>query len=59
MLPDPDLEHLMRQETVCRGCQTEDLGTLVCWHCFKYRDDIQPLKYWPHGVASWLNLANP
>jgi hypothetical protein len=29
-----------RNETVCRGCgKAKGAGDLVCWGCFKYRED--------------------
>ena len=41
------LEERARTETVCRGCNGEKgTGLIVCWPCFKYREDIVPFKYW-------------
>ena len=35
------LEERARTETVCRGCNGEKgTGLIVCWPCFKYREDI-------------------
>ena len=35
-----------RTETVCRGCGGEkEAGLIVCWPCFKYREDVVPFKY--------------
>lgn len=34
-----------RQLDVCVGCgKPKEPGLLVCWDCFKYREDIWPLK---------------
>ena len=50
-----ELEEQARTETVCRGCGGEkDTGLVVCWSCFKYRDDIVPLKYFDGTFSEWL-----
>jgi len=49
------LEEQARTETVCRGCGGEkELGLIVCWPCFKYRDDIVPFKYFGGRFSEWL-----
>jgi hypothetical protein len=49
------LEEQARTETFCRGCggEKED-GLIVCWPCFKYRDDIVPFKYFDGTFEEWL-----
>ena len=40
---------------VCRGCGgVKELGLIVCWPCFKYRDDIVPFKYFGGTLSEWL-----
>ena len=52
MLPESHLRSL----TTCCGCgKPKDIGLVVCWECFKYRQDITPLKYDGRSVADWLN----
>lgn len=55
MLPESHLRAL----TTCCGCGGhKDTGCVVCWQCFKYREDITPLKYDGRSVADWLNANN-
>jgi hypothetical protein len=47
-----------RESLLCFGCGREKaVGLTVCWSCFKYREDITPLKYWTGGLRSWLEMA--
>ena len=47
-------EHV-RTETICRGCgEAKGTGLLVCWTCFKYREDIVPFKYFRGTLTEWL-----
>lgn len=33
-----------RNQTTCAGCgRQKDIGLVVCWDCFKYRQDVTPL----------------
>ena len=49
------LEEQARTETVCRGCGGEKgTGLIVCWPCFKYRDDVVPFKYFDGTFWDWL-----
>lgn len=46
----------IRCEHLCRGCGGhKDVGLLVCDRCFKWRDDVVPMKYWAAGVSDWLS----
>jgi hypothetical protein len=49
------LEEQARTETFCRGCggEKED-GLIVCWPCFKYREDIVPYKEFNGTFEEWL-----
>ena len=50
-----NLEEQARKETTCRGCGTvKELGMVVCWQCFKYRQDVTPLKYFQGEFSDWL-----
>jgi hypothetical protein len=54
MALDP-LEQQARTETFCRGCGKEkDIEAIVCWTCFKYRDDIVTFKYFDGTLTEWL-----
>ena len=49
------LEEQARTEAFCRGCGGEkEAGLIVCWPCFKYRDDIVPFKYFDGTFEEWL-----
>jgi len=48
------LEATARTETICCGCGApKEPGLIVRWHCFKYRDDIVPFKYFDGSLAKW------
>ena len=61
-----DLDTQWRMSTVCPGCgETKEAGLdkgMVCWNCFKGRNNKPPLKYWCYGpwhdhnlgLATWL-----
>ena len=50
-----NLEEHVRTETICRGCgEAKEAGLIVCWICFKYREDIVPFKYFGGTLAEWL-----
>ena len=50
-----ELETQARAETVCRGCGGEkEAGLIVCWPCFKYREDVVPFKYFDGTLSQWL-----
>ena len=70
-MPPYPTEAEARQATTCPGCRKrKDAGCIVCWHCFKYRTDCTPLKYWTAGLdgkrattademlAGWLAMLN-
>lgn len=51
-----DRERQVRAASVCPGCGgKKDPGCVVCWRCFKYREDVTPFKY-ADGVdlEEWL-----
>lgn len=49
------LEKQARDMTFCMGCgEGKAVGLVVCWHCFKYREDITPFKYFPGSFADWI-----
>ena len=54
-----DLEEHVRAETICRGCsEAKETGLVVCWPCFKYREDIVPLKYFDGTFTEWLKTIS-
>ena len=49
----------VRNHPVCPGCgQAKDLGCLVCWPCFKYRNDVEPFKYFEGYLREWLHTID-
>ncbi len=49
-----------RLSEVCPGCnKPKALELVVCWHCFKYRTDKTPLKYFEgqqnDSLQEWLD----
>ena len=55
---DP-LEERARTETFCRGCGgTKEAGLVVCWPCYKHRDDVMPYKYFDGTFTQWLARIN-
>lgn len=54
-----ELEQQARNEIICRGCgENKEKGLVVCWECFKYREDTVPLKYSNLDFAEWLKLLH-
>ena len=52
------LEDQERHKTVCCGCgKAKSIGIIVCWGCFKYRQDITPFKYFDGSLSEWVALA--
>ena len=50
-----ELEEQARTETLCRGCGGEkEIGLIVCWPCFKYREDIVPFQDFGGPLSEWL-----
>ncbi len=48
-----------RQVSFCLGCgQHKQPGLVVCWDCFKYREDRTPLKYFGGSFADWVRHVN-
>jgi len=48
----------IRQSGICPGCgNLKPAGCLVCWHCFKRRQDVTPLKYFDGSVNKWLRMV--
>ena len=48
-------ENKARESLICPGCgKQKNPGLVVCWHCFKYRIDITPLKYFSGTWKQWL-----
>ena len=44
-----------RNQTTCAGCgRQKDIGLVVCWDCFKYRQDVTPFKYFDGYIEDWL-----
>lgn len=55
---DP-LEERARSETFCRGCGgAKEAGLVVCWPCYKHRDDVMPFKYFDGTFTQWLARKN-
>ena len=52
---DDVLEERARRETSCGGCGgTKEQGLIVCWPCFKYREDVEPFKYFGGTLTEWF-----
>ena len=46
-------EEKARESTKCLGCgETKEFGLVVCWDCFKYRNDA--FKYSKKSLDNWL-----
>ena len=47
-----------RASETCVGCGkvTNCPGGLCCWHCYKYRTDVEPLKYCGVSFEDWQRL---
>ena len=51
------IETDLRKSTLCKGCgKSKSIGLVVCWDCFKYRDD----NYKNSGlnITDWLEKIN-
>lgn len=47
-----------RAMTICPACgRGKTYQALVCWNCFKYRQDITPLKYSGLSFRDWLRTV--
>jgi hypothetical protein len=58
MFTDKVTEDELRRQTVCQGCgQSKDVGCVVCWGCFKYRQDVEPFKYFDGDIGQWLEMV--
>lgn len=51
-----ELEQHAREELVCLGCNgPKETGPIVCWDCFKRRQDgAGPFKYFGGSFSDWL-----
>jgi len=48
----------IRKSCLCPGCgNVKPVGCVVCWDCFKYRQDVTPLKYFDGCVNEWLEMV--
>lgn len=51
-------ENKYRAMSACAGCKkSKEIGLVVCWDCFKYRDDVIPFKYHNGSIESWLEIV--
>jgi len=49
-----------RNLDICVGCgEPKSIGCIVCWECFKYRQDVVPYKYANKTLAEWLQTIPP
>lgn len=52
-----------RESRVCPGCgKPKGLELVVCWRCFKYREDVIPFKYFEgkdsdNSLQEWLDYV--
>jgi hypothetical protein len=52
-------EDQARKITKCLGCGCDKgLSAVVCWKCFKHRDDMPVLKYFDGTFQDWLIALN-
>jgi hypothetical protein len=57
---DTEFEEGQRSKTTCVGCGShKDIGLIICWSCFKYRDDIPVFKYYQGSLREWLADISP
>jgi len=50
-------EEIARKSEICPACNKEkNKGLIVCWDCFKYREN--PLKYSFLPFAKWIKTIN-
>jgi len=55
MMVEPELERRARGMDTCLGCaRPKAVGLVVCWDCFKRRQDVTSFKYWAGDLAGWL-----
>ena len=48
----------LEERARCRSCNGEkETGLIVCWPCFKYREDIVPFKYFDGTLSQWLQTV--
>lgn len=54
-------EREARLSPICIGCgrPTNCPGGLVCWDCFKRREDVTPLKYSGQTFEEWQRGLPP
>jgi len=49
------LENKARNQDYCPICgEDKEENSIVCWTCFKYTKDIEPLKFSKLSVEDWL-----
>lgn len=49
-----------RNSSECIGCgQPNPAGCIVCWDCFKHREDVTPLKWFGGTFFEWQQMAIP
>ena len=46
-----EVEARQKAKCICGADKTP--GAIVCWTCFKYRNDLMPLKYYPGTFEAW------
>lgn len=46
-----------RKSYNCPACNNaKEQNSLVCWDCFKRREDVTPLKYFEGTFTEWMKL---
>lgn len=48
------VEDMARDSQICVCGEEKTKGALVCWDCFKRREDVTPLKYFGRPYGEWL-----
>lgn len=59
MLTAEELDQACRNMDICPGCdkaKDPEQQLAVCWDCFKYRQDVTPLKYSGLSLGEWLEM---
>jgi hypothetical protein len=57
LVSDAATSHRISPTCICG--KAKDIGADVCWHCFKHRDDVVPLKYFGGSYEEWVSeLSN-
>jgi hypothetical protein len=53
-----EVDDYIRSRPICFACGSEkQVGCVVCWDCFKHRQDVTPFKYYDGNILEWLEYV--